>query len=179
MLLATAAAKDEELRHFDAEPAFVKTGIDEDIYIKVPKDNQEFPGTVGLPNKAIYGLVLTGWCWNNKFCDMMAIGFKQSKAGPCVFRKVTGGKVDIVVVVHVDDVLVHAKDQATMERFTAELGRKFKLKSIDDAKFCMGCHITRNRKARELKLDQHLTRIEGEKARRASSGVPTLSKANE
>ena len=58
--------------------------------------------------------------------------------------------------VHVDDILAHAKDQAAMDRFAAELGQKFKLKDMGDAGYYMGCHITRNRKARGLKLDQHL-----------------------
>ena len=50
----------------------------------------------------------------------------------------------------------------------------------------MGCHITRNRKARELKLDQHLyvesmvKRFDVKKATKipAASGVPTLSTAD-
>ena len=51
-----------------------------------------------------------------------------------MFRKFDGGKVEMVmVVVHVDNTLAHAKDQATMERFTAELGRKFKVKSMVEA----------------------------------------------
>ena len=74
-----------------------------------------------------------------------------------------------------------------MGRFAAELGQKFKLKDMDDAGYCMGCHITRNRKARELKFDQHLCmesmvkRFDVKKATRipAASGVPTLSKADE
>ena len=58
---------------------------------------------------------------------------------------------------------------------------------MGDAGDYMGCHITRNRKARELKLDQHLyvesmvKRFDVKKATKipAASGVPTLSKANE
>ena len=34
----------------------------------------------------------------------------------------------MVVVVHVDDNLAHAKDQATMKRFATELGSKFNVK---------------------------------------------------
>ena len=58
----------------------------------------------------------------------------------------------MVVSVHMDDILAHAKDQATMVRLAAELGEKFKVKSMVE-KFGV------------------------EKARRtpASSGVPTLS----
>ena len=84
---------------------------------------------------------------------MTAIGFEQSKADPCVFRKIADKEAEVVVVVHVDDNLAHAKEQATMERFAAELGRKFKLKDMGDAKYYMRCHITRDRKALEMKLD--------------------------
>ena len=188
MLLAMAAAEDGELRHFDAEQAFLKADIDEEIYIEIPEEFQEFPGAVGRLSKAIYGLVQAGRCWNNKFCDdMTAIGFEQAKADPCVFRKVVDGEAEVVVVVHVDDILAHAKDQVTVDRFAAELGQKFKLKDMGDAGNYMGCHITRNRKAGELKLDQHLyvesmvKRVDVKKATKipAASGVPTLSKADE
>ena len=87
---------------------------------------------------------------------MTAIGFEQAKADPCVSRTIVDDEAEMVVVVYVDDILAHAKDQATMDRFTAELGQKFKLKDMGDAGYYMGCHITRNRKARELNLDQHL-----------------------
>ena len=188
MLLAMAAAKDGELRHFDAEQAFLKADIDEEIYIEIPEEFQEFPGAVGRLNKAIYGLVQAGRCWNNKFCDdMTAIGFEQAKAEPCVFRKVVDGEAEMVVAVHVDDILARAKDQVTMDRFAAELGQKFKLKDMGDAGYYMGCQITRNRKARELKFDQHLyvesmvKRFDVKNATKipAASGVPTLSKADE
>ena len=143
---------------------------------------------MGRLNKAIYGLVQAGRCWNNKFCDdMTAIRFEQAIADPCVFRKVVDGEAEMVVVVHVDNILAHAKDQATMDRIAAELGHKFKLKDMGDAGYYMGCHITRNRKTLGLKLDQHLyvgsmvKRFDVTKATKisAASGVPTLSKTDE
>ena len=143
---------------------------------------------MGRLNKAIYGLVQAGRCWNNKFYDEMeAIGFEHAKADLCVFHKVVDGEAGMVVVAHVDNILAHAKDQATMDRFTAELGQKFKLKDMGDAGYYMGCRITRNRKAPELKLDQHLyvesmvKRFDVKKATKipAASGLPTLSKADE
>ena len=58
---------------------------------------------------------------------------------------------------------------------------------MGDAGYYMGCHITRNRKARELKFDQHLyvesmvKRFDVKKTTKipAASGVPTLSKEDE
>ena len=52
-------------------------------------------------------------------------------------RKDVDGEAEMVVVVHVDDILAHAKDQATMDRFTAELEQKFKLKDMGDAGYYM------------------------------------------
>ena len=182
-----AAAKDGELRYFDAEQAFLKADIDEEIYIEIPEEFHEFYGAVGRLNKSIYGLVQAGRCWNSKFCDdMAAIGFEPAKAEPCVFRKVVDGEAEMVVVVHVDDILTHAKDQATMNRFASELGQKLNLKDMGDAGYYMGCQITRNRKARELKLDQHLyvesmvKRFDVKRASEipAASGVSMLSKAD-
>ena len=111
---------------------------------------------------------------------MTAIAFEQAKADPCVFHKVVDGEAEMVVVAHVDDILAYAKDQATMDRFAAELEHKFKLKDMGDAGYYMGCHITRNRKARELKLDPHLyvesmvKRFDVKKTTKipAASGVP-------
>ena len=118
---------------------------------------------------------------------MTAIGLEQAKADPCVFPKVVAGEAEMVVVVHVDDILAHAKDRATMDRFAAELGQKFKLKDMVDAGYYMGCHISRNHKAREFKFDQHLyvesmvKRFDVKKTTKipAASEVPTLSKADE
>ena len=128
MFLAMAAAEDGKLRRFDAEQAFLKEDIGKEIYMKIPEEFQEYPGAVERLNKAVYGLVQAGRCWNTKLCDdMAAIGFEQVKTDPCVFRKVVDGEAEMVVVVHMDGILAHAKDQATMDRFTAELGQKFKL----------------------------------------------------
>ena len=115
----------------------MKVDIDEEIYIEIPEEYQEFQGAVGLLNKAIYRLVQVGKCWINKSCnDITAVGLEQSKAGLCVFRKVTDKYAEKGVVVHVDDILAHVKEQATMmERFAAELGRKFKFKDMSDAKY--------------------------------------------
>ena len=124
MRLAMAAAKDGELRHFDAEQAFLKADIDEEIYIDISEEFQEFPGAVGRLNKTIHGLVQARRSWNNKLCDdMTAIGFEQAKADPCVYRKVVNGEAEMVVVVHVDDILAYAKDKATMIDSRLSLGR--------------------------------------------------------
>ena len=78
---------------------------------------------MGLLNK-IYRLVQAGRCLFNIVCDDE---FEQPEADRCVFRKFDDGEVEMMMFVHVDDILSHA--QATTERFAAELGEKFNLKS--------------------------------------------------
>lgn len=85
-------------------------------------------------NKAIYGLAQAGRCQRNKACvDITVIEFEQSNADPCVVFKVADSDMEMVVVVQVDDISLHAKDKATIDRFAAELGHKFKLIDIGDA----------------------------------------------
>ena len=43
MLVAMEAAKDGELRHFEAEQAFAKADIDKEIYITFSEEYEEFP----------------------------------------------------------------------------------------------------------------------------------------
>ena len=97
----------------------MRRDIDEQIYIEIPEEVQEFPGAVGRLNKAIYGrLVQAGRYLFNTICDK----FKQSEAVQRVFRKFDDGEVEMVVFVHMDDIFAHI--QTTIERFAAELGGK-------------------------------------------------------
>ena len=61
----------------------------------------------------------------NMFCDDK---FEQSEADRRVFRKFDDGEVEMVVFVHVNDILDHA--QVKLEWFAVELGEKFKVKSM-------------------------------------------------
>ena len=75
---------------------------------------------MGLLIKAIYGFVQAGRCCNNKFRDDgTTIEFKEPRADPYVFRKIADVEVEMVAVVHVNDIRAHAKDQSTMEKFPA------------------------------------------------------------
>ena len=59
------------------------------------------------------------------FCDDT---FEQPEASRRVLCKLGDGKAETVVFVHVEKILADA--QATIERFAADLGEKFKVKSI-------------------------------------------------
>ena len=79
---------------------------------------------MGLLNK-MYRPVQAGRCLFNIFCDDK---FEQSEADRRVFSKFDGREVEMVIFMHVDGILAHA--QGTGERFAAEFGETFKMKSM-------------------------------------------------
>ena len=66
--MTVAAAKDGELRQFDADKAFLETSIDEEIHVQDLRGIPGVPGGMGLLNR-IYGLVQAGRCLFNIILD--------------------------------------------------------------------------------------------------------------
>lgn len=86
--------------------------------------------------------------------DLKKLGFEQSHADPCVFRKDVDEQAEVVAVIHVDDILVASKWSGNIDQFVADLRSRFKIKDLGKATCYMGSHISRNRQKRELKFDQ-------------------------
>ena len=57
--------------------------------------------------------------WSKK--QFNAEGFEQCQADPCVFRRVLRGKIVVIIVVHVDDVLVASETKRGEELLAASL----------------------------------------------------------
>ena len=129
MTLATAAVGDIELRHIDFEQAYLLADVDPKIDIELPKECREFLEAVGKLNKAIYGLVQAGIFWNMALTNnLKMLGFEQSRDGTCVFRTFVTGKVEAILVVHVDDLLPVTVAKEAMETFLGHLRSMFKIK---------------------------------------------------
>ena len=123
--------------------------MEEEIYIELPKQ-------VGLLKKAMYGLVHAGLLWSKKFgAEIKAKGFEQSQADPCVFRRVLSGKVVVIIVVYADDLLEASATERDEEQSLRDIRSCFPIKDLGGASYYLGCHITRDRDAETLKLDQH------------------------
>ena len=60
----------------------------------------------------MYGLMHAGLLWSKKFGrELIAKGFERSQADPRVFRRKHLGKVVVIIVVYVDDLLVLSKSK--------------------------------------------------------------------
>ena len=53
--------------------------------------------------------------------ELAAKGFVHCQADPCVFRRVLRGKVVVIIVVYVDDLLVASETKRGEERLVASL----------------------------------------------------------
>ena len=72
-----------------------------------------------------------------------------------MFRRVLCGKVVVIIVVYVDDLLVASETKRDEAGAMKDLRSSFSIKDLGEAGFYLGCHITRDRDAGTLKLDQH------------------------
>ena len=79
---------------------------------------------------------------------------EQSKAHPCVFRKVVDGEVTLIVCVHVDNLAVEAKDKDTFEGLYAQLKDKFPVSDMGDLSWYLGCAFERDRMEGVMKMTQ-------------------------
>ena len=103
----------------------------------------------------MYGLVHAGLLCSKRFrAELAAKGFEQCQPNPCVFRRVLRGKVIVIIVVYVDDLLVASETKRDDEQAVNDLRSCFPIKDLGEAGFYLECHIRRNRDAGTLKFDQ-------------------------
>ena len=126
LILTVANEKGLPLRHFDvAQAAYIRASQDEEVYMRLPAGCGEQSKRTAKLERAIYGLKQSGRQWGHLCADtLIADGFEQSKADPCIFRKVVDGVVVMIVGVYVDDLLVGGSEE-DCESLLASLNKKF------------------------------------------------------
>ena len=150
MVLGIAAVKDWQLRQLDGDMAYLDA-----LCIELPEDYRDSCDQVGRLQKVMYGLVHAGLLRPKTFsAELAARGFEQCQADPCVFKRVLRGKVAVIIVVYVDDLLVASGTKRGEEQAMKDLRSCFLIKDLGEEGFHLGCHIERDRDAGTLKLDQ-------------------------
>ena len=86
---------------------FLEADVAEELYVELPDGYRDSPNQVGRLQKAMYGLMHAVLLWWKKFGgELIAKRFKRSQKDPCVYRRKHLGKVVVIIVVYVDDLLV-------------------------------------------------------------------------
>ena len=107
---AKAAAENRIIRTFDVKAAYLKSDLDEEIYMMLPKANKDDKCEFVRLLKSIYGLKQAGKLWfDNIKGVLLANGYQQSLCDQCVFTKyIPEEDIDIDVCLYVDDLLISA-----------------------------------------------------------------------
>eukprot|EP00171_Calliarthron_tuberculosum_P002468 IDg2468t1 len=157
IFLATVAVMDLETGQMDVITAFLNGDLDEDIYMEVP-DGFKDPKCRGLVcklRKALYGLKQAPRQWYAKIHDFLVndLGFASSPNDPCMYSRHSSSSF-MLIALYVDDMLIAAKDSASIAQIKGEFSRRFEMKDLGEASVCLGLEIHRNRANRTLHLSQ-------------------------
>ena len=110
---------------------------------------------VGRLQKAMHALMHAGQLWSKPFGgELIAKGFERSQADPCVFRRKNLGKVVVIIVVYVDDLLVLRETKQDEHQALEDIRSSFPIKYPGEILYYLGCHIIRDSKARTVMFNQ-------------------------
>lgn len=92
-------------------------------------------------HRAIYGLKQAGRQWHNRLKEVLrSIGLEHTESDPCVFID-GSGNAPTIVMVYVDDIIIASGDSGRVNTIKAELSRRFKIKDLGQATYCLGIEI--------------------------------------
>ena len=116
--LAIAVQNDWPVYHFNVKQAFVQAKLDTDVYMKLPYGCGERTGKGVELDRALYGIKQVGRQWSAVLCQTMVDehDMEQCRADPCVYRKIVEGVVDLILALHVDDILVSGETSVGRRR---------------------------------------------------------------
>lgn len=145
MLLSFAGIQNLKVKQFDIKNAFLNGKLQEEIFMRPPK-GYEVEGKVLKLKRSIYGLKQSANVWNKAFDKVLTDnGFIASNADKCLYSRYQNNDV-CHVLVHVDDLLIVAKNTEIIDEVSKNINKHFEVKDIGEAKNYLGIDITRDRK---------------------------------
>ena len=128
----------------DVEVAFLNGDLEEEIYMTLPSGVTGALDECVLLLKSLYGLVQSARQFFKKLREvLLAIGFTQSQADPCLFSKLSDTD-KLFLAVYVDDCYVVGTDAALMKLISDLQFHGFKLKVEDKPTDYLSCEIIFN-----------------------------------
>ena len=153
LLLAISAYLDWEIYQWDIKQAFTNAPIDTEIYVEQPVGFINNKDYVCLLKKALYGLKQSARQWQQYLTNILAkYGFKSLISDTAVFINSTK---PIILAIHVDDILVLAKDLSYIKELYNQLAdSKLEVSNLGEAKEFLGIEIIRDRANKTLTITQ-------------------------
>jgi hypothetical protein len=152
LFLALVAKLNLECSHFDIKNAFTESQISDQLFLSPPKGVKVQQGAVLKILKSLYGLKQAGLNWHQLLRkELMAWGFIQSLADPCLF---THQSRSIWLLVYVDDIIAASKIHEDINWFGETLRSRFTTRNLGEIEKVLGVRVIRDRKKRSITLDQ-------------------------
>ena len=103
--------------------------------------------------KSIYGLKQASTQWYLKFDEVVTTnGFKENIVDQCIYMKVNGSK--LFLVLYVDDILLAANNTDLLIEIKQLLFSHFDMKDLREASYVLGIQIFHDRPSDILRLSQ-------------------------
>ncbi|GKA89147.1 retrovirus-related pol polyprotein from transposon TNT 1-94 [Tanacetum coccineum] len=164
IVMALVAHYDLELHQMDVKTAFLNGDLHEDVYMTQPEDVymtqpegfmvEGKEHMVCKLKRSIYGLKQASRQWYLKFHKVMSkFQFKKNVVDQCIYLKLSGSKV-FILVLYVDDIILASNDLNMLYEAKSFLSEYFKMKDLEEASYVIGIEIYRYRSLGILSLSQ-------------------------
>ena len=96
----------------DVGHGFVRAKLDYETYIKLPNGCGDISGMTVHRNRSLDGLKQSGRRWAGLLVEIVVeYGMEQYRTDPCDFCMVVDGTVELIMAVHLDDMVVSGSDE--------------------------------------------------------------------
>lgn len=147
ILLTAAGHKNMVVRHIDVESAYLHGRLEEVIYMQQPKGfiEEGKETLVCRLQRSLYGLKQAARVWNTTISAiLMALGFVQSRADPCLFSKRLSSGKTMYLLIYVDDMLVASTDEKDISDLEVELKKKITITSLGEVSHFLGVRVSKD-----------------------------------
>ena len=157
-LMSLTACEDWEIHQFDITGAYLKSDLEEEIYMEVP-DGVDLKGQKGMVwklEKLIYGLKQAGRQWKKKLDATMAdLGFEKSAVDNSLYiLHDAKGELLMVVLAYVDDTIPAGPNLKCIVQFKKDFGACLEITYLGEIHHILGIHVTHDRKSCTITLNQ-------------------------
>ncbi|KAH9096322.1 hypothetical protein Ae201684P_009554 [Aphanomyces euteiches] len=144
LLLALGLRFNVDVIHMDVLQAYVKAGLDTEIYMEIPALVPGDPETQALRLlKSLYGLKQSGRMWHADIdATLLEIGLKKSLLDPCLYHSWSEHGITLLGL-YVDDIMALSQDEAFLQEIKNELESKYQVISFGCVKRILGINVHR------------------------------------
>ena len=122
--------------------------------MKLPDGCVDVSGKIVHLNRSLYGPKKSGRQWARLLVEtVVEYGMEQYRTDPCVFRMVVDGKVELIMAIHLDTIMIAGSDEACRD-FHAALNTKFPTNNLGEQTWFPGCAFKRNWELSTLEITQ-------------------------